>query len=1343
MPNWILRAFAGILIVSCGTAAAEDAPTSKPAGPVSTFEFVLKKPAPLTSAGVFDANGALVRQLWALKPLAAGRHTGQWDGLDESGKPAGAGKYEFRIVANRSIYKNVGIIGNTGVPHNEMGHIQHGVRSVTTDAKGRIYTANGWEEAGHDFKVMDTGGKTLFHARYQIRNGKPNGAPHAIAVDDTHIYCATHGWASKEWKSKQQIQRFRISDGKHETFSEIKDNAGHIELYEWPEKQIPENTPAADAALMRNPVKALTIHGNEIIATDALAGKIHRFHKVTGKKLGEFPLPLPGAIAIGSKGRIWVAHQHNRVSIFTPAGKRIATPLTGLGEIESLAFNRNGMLYIADSKTAQVRICEVSGNSAKQVRTFGRPAKPGDAEADSFYQLRGASIDPTGCLVTIQTLPAGGAKIARHDAKGKLLWEHMALMFCDVGNYAPWRPEEFITHRFHRLTLGDKNAGQWKYTGTILDGDAKYINWQHGVLRPLRLGKAEFLLQCYGDGMQIYRRNKGLYRLVSMIGGVNPLPDGRYNDRLPNEQKQKLGQWTWTDANGDAKADDKEIVWFRQPGKGRYAVFGMNTDAKGNILYCDHHTHAIWELPLARFDTRGNPVYDWSAARQIIAKDDSPVGFFPLMALRAEDESIYSFGRSKAWKRPGGKTAGAAWMGGWALRRYDKKGKTLWSARLPAVCVGMDAIPGGKGVMLGYFQKAHVYHYTPDGLLIGQMAPGEAAGKVTGWMDNTSAVAVNRDSRDGMLDVFGEDSWLNRAIWYRVDDRDIQRVSGTLQLSAREAGSFGVASSGESFGDHARLFPLLGEAGVTMVRSFPEWASFQPTKGAWDFSAADALIGSARKNRIQIAGVFMYLAPWASSAAPREKDHGKRTRTFPIKDMRYWRDYVKGVVARYHKDVKYWEVYNEFNSSAFARKGSVKDYVQMVRGAYKAAREADPQCKIGIGCADVDISFLQQVIARGAAGHFDFVNVHPYSLMSAVMDGREPMFLQMAANLRKMLAKANQRRKIDLCSEIGVASTDKPQAERKQAEAIAKAYTLCLAQGIDRVFWFEGRGRAYGPDGDFGIIRNNWTKRPSFQAMQTLTGLLGRRPQYLGWLNPTGKSYAFVFQGKTGPVLVTWATGDKGDRLRFPTTVTTTDLAGKAVEAKARRDITLTRTPVFITNLPKKQIADARANHDRRPPWLKDYSKAKSVSCSMGAANAESGLTQLEKADGKTVVGRVDGAHARRTDIAGKSLYMYFDVDDSYVSLGDNEVEITIAARRVDRAKAGGCNLTYESVKGYRQIGQWWTVPSKLGWHEHTFRLKDANFANNWGWNFRIDVVSSPGDIWVKKVTVKRIGARK
>jgi len=573
--------------------------------------------------------------------------------------------------------------------------------------------------------------------------------------------------------------------------------------------------------------------------------------------------------------------------------------------------------------------------------------------------------------------------------------------------------------------------------------------------------------------------------------------------------------------------------------------------------------------------------------------------------------------------------------------------------------------------------------------------------------------------------------------------------TGTLQgplprgTDRAEGGSFGIAGGGESFGEHPRLFPLLHEAGVTMVRSFPEWSNFQPEPGKWDFSAGDGLVQSARKNQIEIVGLFCYLAPWASSAAPGA-DHGNRTRTFPIKDMQYWRDYVEGVVTRYRNDIGYWEVYNEFNSPAFARSATVKDYVGMVTSAYDVAKKANPQCRIGIGCADVDISFLEQVITQGAAGHFDFVNVHPYSLMSAVMSGREPVFLQMASNLRKMLAKTKQRPDIALwVSEIGVASTDKPESESRQAEAIVKAYVLCLAQGIDRVFWFEGRGPSYGPGGDFGVIRQSWSKRPSFEALRQLTSILGPRPQSLGWLNPTGKSYGFVFKGSTGPVLVTWATTDKGDTLKPPAAVSVIDLAGKTSTMAAGQDLILSRVPVFVTQLPPQWLADAQANRDRPLPWLNDFSKAESVSCHMGAANVENGLIETEGGDGKTVLGLVDGAYARRTDRAKGSLYMYFDVDDSYASVGDHEIDITFAARCVDPAKSAGFKLTYEAQKGYRAIDEWWTIPAEPGWHEHTFHLKDANFANNWGWNFRIDAVSSTSDIWVKQVTVKRVGAKK
>ena len=197
-------------------------------------------------------------------------------------------------------------------------------------------------------------------------------------------------------------------------------------------------------------------------------------------------------------------------------------------------------------------------------------------------------------------------------------------------------------------------------------------------MRFVELGGNEFLYQCYGDGMQIYRRYGELYRLAGMVGGNEPWPDGRFNHDLPEPERKPTGLWSWTDQNVNGKVEQEEVVWFKQPAQARYALFGMNVDRQGTLIYCEHHTHGIWELPLVKTDSNGNPVYGWGLARQIVSADTSPAKLDPLMAVRSEDGSLYAMGRSEAFERPGGKEAGWIWMGGWALARYNRDNERLW-----------------------------------------------------------------------------------------------------------------------------------------------------------------------------------------------------------------------------------------------------------------------------------------------------------------------------------------------------------------------------------------------------------------------------------------------------------------------------------------------------------------------------------------------------------------------------------------------------------------------------------------------------------------------------------------
>ena len=47
-----------------------------------------------------------------------------------------------------------------------------------------------------------------------------------------------------------------------------------------------------------------------------------------------------------------------------------------------------------------------------------------------------------------------------------------------------------------------------------------------------------------------------------------------------------------------------------------------------------------------------------------------------------------------------------------------------------------------------------------------------------------------------------------------------------------------------------------------------------------------------------------------------------------------------------------------------------------------------------------------------------------------------------------------------------------------------------------------------------------------------------------------------------------------------------------------------------------------------------------------------------------------------------------------------------------------------------------WSIPGDDQWDEFSWTVSDANFASEWGWNFRFDAISSPNEFLIKKVRV-------
>jgi polysaccharide biosynthesis protein PslG len=576
------------------------------------------------------------------------------------------------------------------------------------------------------------------------------------------------------------------------------------------------------------------------------------------------------------------------------------------------------------------------------------------------------------------------------------------------------------------------------------------------------------------------------------------------------------------------------------------------------------------------------------------------------------------------------------------------------------------------------------------------------------------------------------------------------------QPDARDdASPWGIASGAEKSGEYPKFLPLLHDAGVTWLRYFPEWTTIQPRQGQWNWKWSDDFVATARSKQVRVAGIFLYFAPWASA-------DGKSTRAFPVKDMQFWRDYVKATVTRYHKGIKYWEVWNEENSPAFNQGGTPKDYAEMVRVAYDTAHAVDPDCKIGITCAAFDLHYFDQVIKHGAAGHFDYVCVHPYNSIGYVF-GSESSYLSMAGNIRRMLADNHQRQDMPLwISEIGLTTTDTPKQQRRQAEGLVKTYLLSIVQGFDRVFWFEAIGPKYG-EGVHAILRDDLAPRPAYTGLKAMTAALGPTPKYAGWTNLGGDSYGFLFGGPHGPVLALWATHAEGAKVRFSQPVEVTDIEGKTTSVPADIAVSLGTSPVFIGNLPAEIVTLARKNAAVRFPWSKDYSHADSISCRLGATNVEAGIRQGNndpRPDGLTIPGQSDGQTYRTTDLGNRRPFIYFDVDSSYLGWGDKDIDITVVARRAKPDQPAVMTVVYESQTGYHEYGKRTPVPGLTcellyesdghrapevwhldpgsQWQEHTWHIHDACFIQKWGWSFQVNVEQSSADVSVREVRIKK-----
>jgi hypothetical protein len=396
----------------------------------------------------------------------------------------------------------------------------------------------------------------------------------------------------------------------------------------------------------------------------------------------------------------------------------------------------------------------------------------------------------------------------------------------------------------------------------------------------------------------------------------------------------------------------------------------------------------------------------------------------------------------------------------------------------------------------------------------------------------------------------------------------------------------------------------------------------------------------------------------------------------------------------------------------FSANKSPVDYAQVVVAAYDATKAEDPTVQVGLAVQSVNLNFMARALDSGAAGHFDYVTVHPYETMGLVDDGWEAQYMSIVPTIRKLLADKDPTKK-DVpvwFTEVGEPVQGSVTPDH-QADTLVKAYVMGIAQGALRVHWFEPLDGDSGPFGLIGGGSGSAPKRPSYTALSKLIELLGRQPTYVGWLWNDGAYYAFVFEGPSGTVMIAWSSKGATSTLEFGAPAHITDpRTGTASDAATYG---LTHSPILVTALPSALVHEARANFARPFPWGGDYSAASSVSYTAGDTQAEKGVHPLGQASLVTI----DGSPARNVS---QSPAQSFTVDPNFCSYSCPSLEITAVLRR-NGTDSAGFNLKYESTTDWKGTGSWYTIPGSDQWYTQTWTITDTQFVGKWGYNFVFD----------------------
>jgi hypothetical protein len=303
------------------------------------------------------------------------------------------------------------------------------------------------------------------------------------------------------------------------------------------------------------------------------------------------------------------------------------------------------------------------------------------------------------------------------------------------------------------------------------------------------------------------------------------------------------------------------------------------------------------------------------------------------------------------------------------------------------------------------------------------------------------------------------------------------------------------------------------EIGAGWERIIFDWAQHQPTSADdWNtLNVDERWLRAAQECNREVVAIVKSTPAWATDGSPTIGV--PRGLSLPINDpANLWAAFMRRAAAHYAPfGVRRFILWNEPDITAgtygYEFEGSVEDYAQMVRVAYLAAREGNPEAIIQLAGTtywhDVNEGrrlYLDRLLELLTADpdapvhdfYFDAVTLHIYYRTETVW--------QIVSETRALLARYGLGDKHIWIGETNASPNLDPdwRVERpnwqitldQQSAFLMQAAALGLAAGADHigVYKFSDWNLAPG-DESFSLIRMDGSRRPAFSTWQLVTRL--------------------------------------------------------------------------------------------------------------------------------------------------------------------------------------------------------------------------------------------------------------